>query len=243
MSEIQTRNEGRSNTFLAVSILASAIIIGGSVVYGIGSRANQGLADVSANIPTTNGTGNSLPLDAGGNVLLGDPKAPLTIIVFGDYQCPFCEKMFQEAEQSIRKDYIETGKANLVYRDFPLEAIHPYARPAANAAECARDQGKYWLYHDTLFNRQNQLPSIDFVKLAGELGMDTKTFGSCFSASKYDAEIQRDYDAGVAAGVNGTPATFINGKLISGAVPFSYFKPEIEKAIQASNSIPTGAKE
>ncbi len=240
MSEIQTGNEGRSNTFLAVSILVSAVIIGGSVVYGIGLRTNQGLADVSANTPTTNGKANSLPLDAGGNVVLGDPKAPVTIIVFGDYQCPFCEKMFQEAEQSIRKEYIETGKANLVYRDFPLEAIHPYARPAANAAECARDQNKYWLYHDTLFKRQSQLPSIDFVKLAGELGLDTQVFASCFSASKYDAEIQKDYDAGVASGVNGTPATFINGKLISGAVPFSYFKPEIEKAIKQAGNPPTG---
>ncbi len=215
--------EQKSN-FLAISILAAAVIVGGSVIYSANLKGGD------AN-PNTNNTTPGVDDD----VILGDPKAPVTLIEFGDYQCPFCLKLFEETEGKLREEFVKTGELKMVYRDFPLDQIHPFARPSAEAAECARDQGKYWTYHDALFEKQKELASLDFTILAGELGLDTAQFKSCVDTRKYKDEVEKDYQDGIAAGVTGTPGNFIVSgefvKYLPGALPYEAFKAAIEEAL------------
>ncbi len=234
----------KRDNFLAMSILIAAFVVGGSFIYSAGLKGGNsgGLAQVGGGDPSENvgGTPLGTPPEIDDDVILGDPDAPVTIIAFGDYQCPFCKKLFDESERQIRAEYIETGKVRMVYRDFPLDQppqpLHPFARGAAEAAECARDQGKYWAYHDKLFTLQSQLSSdpVFFEGIAVTLDLDMNSFRACVQSRKYKDEVEKDYQDGVAAGVRGTPATFVNGKLISGAVPFASFKAAIDEALQKS---------
>jgi protein-disulfide isomerase len=223
------------DNFLPLSILGAAIIIGGSLIYTTGARvgipSQAALTDTLGEAIPTNTAPSVSNISIDDDVILGDPNAPVTMIVFGDYQCPFCLRATEGAEAQIRDTYVADGKVRMIYRDFPLDQIHPFARKAAEAAECARDQGKYWMYHDALFERQDEIGKLDYTTLAGELGLNTRTFGECVASEKYQKEVEKDYQDGIAAGVRGTPATFINGKMISGALPFEAFQTEIETAL------------
>lgn len=220
---------------LPASIMIAAVLIAGAVIYGTGSKAVNPTANTSETVGKQ--TTEDLIDD---DVILGDLKAPVTIVEFGDYQCPFCGRMFKNVEPLLREDYIKTGKVRMVYRDFAF--LGPESQAAALASQCAAEQGKFWAYHDGLYEAEvadgkehNGNLSAAFLKsLAGKLGLDQTKFNSCFDSQKYKAEVEKDYKDGVAAGVQGTPATFINGKLVSGAVPYSSFKTLIEEALAAS---------
>ena len=166
---------------------------------------------------------------------LGEANAPVTIIEFSDYQCPFCGKFFTETEGQLRKEYVETGKVKLVYRDFPLE-FHPEAEPAALAADCANEQGKFWEYHDLLFTNQAELSDANYKKWAADLGLDTTKFNTCYKKLKYLDEVKKDMADGQKYGVSGTPAFFVNGKMITGAQPYAIFKQEIDTAVSAAGT-------
>jgi protein-disulfide isomerase len=126
----------------------------------------------------------------------------------------------------ILSDY--KGKVRLVYKHFPL-GFHPNAQKAAEASECADEQGKFWEYHDKLFENQANGLSIDkFKQWAKDLGLDTNKFNDCLDSGKYAQKVQADYQEGAQKGVDGTPATFINGKLITGALPYESFKQRID---------------
>jgi len=212
----------KKDHFLATSIVIAAIIIGGAFIYGTGAKNSGNVADA----PTMS----NATIDD--DVILGNPDAPVTIIEFGDYQCPFCKQSFNDTEQQLRDEYIATGKVRKVYRDFPIDNSHPFARDAAEAAECAGDQESYWAYHDALFTRQSEIPTMDFVALAGELGLDTVTFEACYTSGTYADEVEKDYQDGIAAGVRGTPTSFINGKYLPGLVSYEILKATIETALQ-----------
>jgi protein-disulfide isomerase len=178
-----------------------------------------------------------------GNPMLGKPDAPLTLIEFSDYQCPFCRRYFQTTLPALKTEYIDTGKVRYVFRDFPLDRIHPQARKAAEAAHCAGDQGKYWEMHDLLFQDQQALDLDQLKKYARDLQLDPTAFDTCLEQGKYTAEVQQDYDEGVAAGVRGTPGFFlgktgaddtIRGTLITGAQPLSVFRQAIEGLLRDS---------
>lgn len=229
-------NKSDGLNFLALSILVSAILISGSILY---SNSNQKTANSDKILENTKTAQIAQPPTLNQNdvlninqndVILGNPEAPVTLIEYSDYQCPFCQKFFKETEPLIRKNYIETGKVKMVYRDFPLPG-HPYAEPAAEAANCAKDQGKFWAYHDAIFQKQNELPTLDYLKLANELGLDTNQFKKCLGDQKYKDKIKKDYEGGASIGVNGTPTFFINGKQIIGAQPYSVFEKAIEEAL------------
>ncbi len=167
---------------------------------------------------------------------LGDPNAPVTIVEFSDYQCPYCLRNFQQTFPKIKENYIDTGKVKYVFKDFPL-SFHKQAMPASMAAECAGEQGKYWEMHDKLFSerdRWNENPDVNNVMkdFAKELGLDTKQFNECFDSEKYKDEILADQQEGIAAGVKGTPAFFINGQFLSGAQPYEVFKQVIDQALK-----------
>ena len=157
----------------------------------------------------------------------GKPDAPVTIIEFSDFQCPFCAKFYQEAYPQIIKEYVDTGKVKLVYRDYPL-GFHPNAQKAAEASECAHEQNKFWEMHDKLFENQESLSEVNYKKWATELGMDSNKFNDCLDTGKYEEEVQKDLQAGSDAGVSGTPGFFVNHQIISGAVPFAVFKEVID---------------
>lgn len=160
----------------------------------------------------------------------GSPKAPVMIIEFSDFQCPFCARFKTQTLSQIEEKYIKTGKVAFVYKDFPLE-FHENAMKAAEAAACAHEQGNFWEYHDLLFAYQQQMGDASLKQYAKELSLDTKKFVSCLDSGKMRVEIQQDMQEGAAAGVRGTPAFFVNGVFISGAQPFDEFQKVIEKEL------------
>ncbi len=143
----------------------------------------------------------------------GAADAPVTVVEFGDFQCPYCAGLEPTLEK-VLKDY--TGKVRLEFRQFPLESIHPHAFKAAEASMCAREQNKFWELHDTMYGNQDKLTVDDLKAAAGKLGMDAKQFDKCLDSGKYDAAIRADQDAGEKAGVSGTPALFVNGRPVPG---------------------------
>ena len=160
----------------------------------------------------------------------GDPNAPVTIIEFSDYDCPFCGKFYRESLPQITQEYIDTGKVKYVFRDFPLPS-HPQAGPASNAANCLRDQTddeNYFAYHDLLFDNQGNLSTDKFKELAQGFDIDQDEFATCVDQQQFIDEVNADLADGSAAGVRGTPAFFINGTIVSGAQPFAAFRQVIE---------------
>jgi protein-disulfide isomerase len=170
----------------------------------------------------------------------GDPDAPITIVEFSDFQCPFCARFHVQTLPSIIEEYIAEGKVNLVYRDFPIQSIHPNALPAAVAAECANEQGKYWEYHDTLFEKQNSWNKLDsnsaiatFSQYATDIDLEKEQFDSCLQTGKYLEEVQGDLRDGRDYDITGTPGFFIGNEdigfvKINGAQPFESFKRVID---------------
>jgi len=160
----------------------------------------------------------------------GDVNAPVTIVEFSDYECPYCARFYRETLGQIDEKYIKTGKVKLIYRDFPL-GFHKDAQKAAEAAECAGEQGKYYEMHNLLFDKGVSGGSSSFKSYASEIGLDREEFDSCLDSGKMASEISKDVKDGQALGVRGTPAFFINGKMISGAQPFAVFDAEIQAAL------------
>ena len=166
----------------------------------------------------------------------GDPSqgpkgAPITIVEFSDFQCPFCKRAEPTMKQ-VREKYGD--KIRLVYEDFPLE-FHPNSRPAASAARCAAEQGKFWEFHDKLFDDQSKLTPSDLKADAKQLGLDTSKFDQCLDSDKYGKVIEADLAQGKMLGVQGTPAFYINGRPLDGAVPYTSFASIIDEELAGSN--------
>ena len=160
----------------------------------------------------------------------GPDKAPITIIAFSDYQCPYCKRAHATVEQ-VMQTYGD--KVKLVYRDYPLP-FHENARPAAEAAACANAQGKFWEYHQKLWGASD-LSTEKLKAMAGEVGMDQKKFDECLAKQEFKAVIDKDIADGASVGVSGTPAFFINGRMLSGAQPFEKFKEIIDEELARSS--------
>lgn len=167
------------------------------------------------------------------DAVIGENSAPITMVEFSDFQCPFCARFFTTTFPSLHENYIKTGKVKLVYRDFPLD-FHPQAMPAAMASECAHEQGRFREMHDLLFNNQaewvgNEKAVETMQGYAKKLGLSSAQFNSCMKDNKYASEIRKDIIDGSAVGVSGTPSFFINGKYLSGALPYeTVFKPILD---------------
>jgi protein-disulfide isomerase len=160
---------------------------------------------------------------------IGPADAPVTIIEFSDFQCPYCARFQSDTLPQILSNYGD--RVRFVYRDFPLTSLHANALKAAEASECADDQGAYWKYHDLLFQNQSALDDASLKNYAASLGLDTATFNQCLDSDKYLSEVQKDEQDGIAAGVQGTPSFFINGMPLTGAQPYSVFQAAIESAL------------
>lgn len=232
--------------FAIISMLVFAFLLGmltnkllfmQSELEKAGSN-NQGavVADNNANqLPTP------LPkvdVEPGNLPVLGKADAPVTIVEFSDIQCPFCKRFVDDAFVELKEKYIDTGKVKLAFRHYPLTSIHPNAKKAGEAVECANEQNKFWEYHDLLFvNQEAWSPLSDteavnsFVNYSGELGLDSAQFRNCLDTNKYAKRVEDDLAAGVKAGVDGTPAFFINGWRLTGAQPFASFEEFIEQEL------------
>jgi protein-disulfide isomerase len=179
-------------------------------------------------------------ISADNDPIIGNPDAPITIIEFSDFQCPFCAKFHSQTLPLILDEYIEQGKVKLVFRDFPIQSIHPNALPASIAAECANEQGKFKEMHDMLFDNQNEWNKQDtvdalssFSQYATNIQLEQETFDSCLTNGKYIEEIKKDLDDGRNYGVSGTPGFFVGNDQIGyvelkGAQPFESFKKIID---------------
>jgi protein-disulfide isomerase len=164
----------------------------------------------------------------GGRPAKGPANAPVTIIEFSDYECPYCKRA-EETIQQVLRTYGD--KVRLVYRDYPLP-FHANARPASEAAACAEDQGKFWEYHEKLWAAPD-LGEATLKKIAGEVGLEQAKFDKCLSSKQFAAKVDQDVQDASKVGVNGTPAFFINGRMISGAQPFEKFKEIIDEELAA----------
>lgn len=158
----------------------------------------------------------------------GPEDAPVTIVEFSDFECPFCSRVNPTLAQ-VEENYGE--KVRIAFKQFPL-AMHPHAEKAAQAALCAHDQGKFWEMHDAMFGNQQELAVEQLKAKAADLGLDAETFNQCLDSGKHAERVQSDMAEGQAAGVTGTPAMFINGRLVSGAVPYDQISSVIDDELQ-----------
>ncbi|MBI5804161.1 DsbA family protein [Candidatus Pacearchaeota archaeon] len=222
------------------TFILGALLIVGAFVFFSGDRGSPTGNVVNTGTQQLPSQPSRSQISEDDDPVLGDKNAPVTIIEFSDYQCPFCRQFWTDTLPTLKEEYIDTGKVKLVYRDFPLSSIHPAATPAAEAANCAREIGgdvAYYKYHDKIFEEQNILDSgspqgpvtktvqfgeVQLEQWASELGYNIE---ECLGSGKYVDEIQNDFADG---GSLGTPTFFINGNQLRGAQPFSAFKQVID---------------
>ena len=167
-------------------------------------------------------------LSIAGAPFKGSEKAPVTIVNFEDFQCPFC-KQVQSTFHELLSRY--DGKVRLVHKDLPLKSLHPQARQAAEAARCAYEQGKFWEYHDRLYAHSPKASTDDLKSYAKEVGLNADSFDRCFASRKYKAVVQQDLNEGAQLGLSGTPTIFINGREISGNQPLNAFQALIDEEL------------
>lgn len=249
IEETIKEKKGFSDYFLPISILLAGIMVSGSIVYLVGSRNSGGApgagnaganlgANAGVNPPPSAAVGDVMKV-GGRDVIMGNAKAPVTFIEYGDYQCPFCGRFFTQSEQQIRDNYVKAGKVRMIFRGFQF--LGPESTAAAEAAECAKDQGKFWEYHDALYSTEvadghensGNLTRDLFIKLAGNAGFNTGSFSACIDSHKYASQIEKDNADAQAVGVNSTPTIFVNGVKLQGALPYAQFAATIDAALKS----------
>jgi len=244
--ENQTSSQKDKNIrFLSISIIIASVIISGSILYNNANSSNKNTAAV--NQPEQNVKGNLIKVSIDDDPVLGDANAPITIIEFSDYECPFCKRSFDQVLPEIKKNYIDTGKAKLVFRDLPL-SFHANAHKEAQAAECAKDQGgdsAYFKFHDAIFTQTTSngtgLALTQLPVIANNLGLNAGQFQQCLDSGKFKDEVDKDLADAAKVGASGTPTYFIgkssndgiiNGTIIVGAQPFSAFQAVIDAQLE-----------
>jgi len=161
----------------------------------------------------------------------GSKEASVFVMEFSDYQCPYCGS-FHPTMQQVISEY--DGQVAWVYKHFPLDSLHPQARPSAEAAECVAEQAGdegFWQFTDAMFANQNSLNAALYETVASEIGVDLAQFKNCVSSRKYQDRVESDYQQGIAYGVDGTPASFVNGIPVKGALPFSTISQIIDSEL------------
>ena len=176
-----------------------------------------------------------------GAYAIGDPDAPVTIVEYTDFQCPYCSRHYEQTFLQLKEDYIDTGVVYYVFKDFPLTQIHPDAVLAANAARCAGEQDAYLAMHDTLFAQQQEWdrnPEAEslFNQYAANMGLDEDQFASCLANRTYEEDVYADLNEGIGFGINGTPAFFLNGYFLSGAQPYGTFVDAVAYLLEEDGS-------
>lgn len=184
---------------------------------------------VPANTPIAAEQSSLIQVATEGRPYLGPEDAPVTIVEFTDYECPFCGRHFRETLPQLFTEY--EGEIKYVVLNFPISAVHPFAEKAAEAAECAYDQGFFWEYHDLLFQNSQALGTDRLKGYAREIGMDSEAFDMCLDSGAKTERVLQDFRDGRSYSVTGTPTFFINGQALVGAQPFSSFQTVIDAAL------------
>lgn len=220
----------KQNLILPISIMIAGVLIAGTIFYTGSNRSAQG--DLAQGAPNPPDAGRKVEVTiANTDPSIGNKDAPVTIIAFEDFECPFCERFSQQTLPLIIDEFVKTGQVRLVWKDFPL-SIHSNAQKAHEAARCAWEQDKFWEYHDALFNNQNGLSAKNLKQYARNLGLNESQFTSCLDSGKYTALIREKISEGTSVGVSGTPSFLINGRLVVGAQPYQTFADIINQAIK-----------
>lgn len=234
---------GSKRTFVLGMITGIAIVVVLGGVYMLGQKssgANGGaVANVIGNQPAANQP--TQPSGPEGDVtkiapvskddhIRGDANAKITLIEYSDFECPFCGR-FRPTLDQVLAEY--KGTVRLVYRQFPLRSIHPQAQKAAEASECAAEQGKFWEMHDKLFDLNiAQTFTLDNIKkAAADIKLNTSKFNDCLDNGRMAAVVEADYQDGIAGGVSGTPGTFVNSQYVAGALPYEQVKAVIDSLL------------
>lgn len=227
----------RTHAYAAAGVLVG-IVLGAALVRTVfwpsQRTASLVLPAATANAGPTSTLPAVVHVSAAGRPFRGRAGAKVTVVEFLDYECPFCGRDFRETYPQIARNF--GTRIRFVVRNFPLSTIHPYAEKAAEAAECARAQGRFWAYHDWLFRHQSALRVSDLKRDARRLGLSTSRFDRCLDSGRMVAEIRRDTAAGKAAGVTGTPTFFVNGRRVVGAVPYPTMAATIQAALKAAHA-------
>ncbi len=233
------KDYSRPNLSIPISIIIAGLIIGGAVIISSGN-VNIGkeiatTGQIAQNLPVNDTQPPEVPAIAQFDItkndhIRGDFNAPITLVEFSDFECPFCAR-HNPTLIKILDDY--KGKVRLVYKHFPL-GFHSNAQKAAEASECASEQGKFWEYHDKLFENlaTSGYSLVNFKQWAKDLGLNSKKFDDCLDSGKFAQKVQADFQEGSQKGVNGTPATFVNGQFVSGALPYDSFKQIIDSLLR-----------
>jgi len=230
--------------FMYVALLISFLVIGyllGQLQALNGGTTNKVAAGTGGADPAAGAAAAGAPaapvfadVDNGNLPVKGDENAPVTMVEFSDFECPFCGQFYTNALPEIISEYVDTGKLKIYYRHLPL-SFHPQARPAALASECANEQNKFWDYHDLLFENNSTIGTATtdkYVEWATSLGLNGDQFRTCLESEKYAENIDGDNSAATAAGASGTPTFYINGQQIVGAQPFASFKAIIDAELE-----------
>ena len=213
--------------YSALVVLAFGIgILTGYLLWG---RGVTGTASEQQAAAPTQQTFRRYDIPTEGFYSIGPADAPIVIVEFSDFQCPFCKRWHDQVYQPLFAAY--PGKIRLVYRNLPLTTIHPQAMPAAEAAMCAGEQNAYWQYHEALFNGQETLGTDFYIQTATDLGLDVASFQACIEDHRYQDQIQADMDFALSLGVQSTPTFFINGLAIVGAQPLTTFTDIIDREL------------
>lgn len=234
--------------WVSISIIAAAVIISGTIIF---TNNNPGSPNPSPIVNNNNNPpqpGAPVKVSMDDDAVKGDKNAPVTLIEFSDYECPFCKRHFTQVYPEIKRDYIDTGKVKFVFRDYIAVPSHnPLATTEALAAQCAKDQkgdDAYFAFHDAVFTKTSSggtgLAVSELTNIAKDLGLNMTQFQQCVDSKKFQSEINKDQADGSAAGVSGTPSFFvgkstpsgtIDGVMIVGAQPYSAFKAAIDAAL------------
>ena len=222
----------KRNHFYAIMVVfAFAVgILVGYVAWGRGLTTQQvAAAPAQSASPEANPSYTRYDIPTDGFPSLGPEDAPITLVEFSDYQCPYCKRWNDEVYQPLLAAY--PGQIRVVYRHFPLTSIHPDAMSAAIASMCAEDQGSFWQFHDKLFSDEYGLGRDAYINYATDLGLDATAFKTCLDSGKFDDFIQQDMDFSINLGIRSTPTFFINGLAVVGAQPFDVFKQLIDQEL------------
>jgi len=193
-------------------------------------KLHQRVRSLTAHVTAHSTRADAVDVSIDGEELEGSEDAPVTIVEFTDYECSMCRRHFEHTYPQIHQKYVATGKAKLVIRNFPGKS-HPNAQKAAEAAECAGEQGDYWGMHYKLFENQADLSGENYKKWARDIGLDGAGFDECLDSGAMVKEVERDIADGSSYGVRGTPVFFINGIMLTGAQSFAAFDAAIQRAL------------
>lgn len=239
MSEESSRGsfkvkKGGKASRLNAYLLALAIVIAGAMVAGAIVATNEADDDKEKEVSQGTEVQGSAEVAADDDLVMGQDSAPIEIIEFSDYRCYYCAKFHQETLPKIKEEYIDSGKVKYIHRDAAFMGEN--SRLAAMAVECAEDEGKKWdlqevFFADTLA-KKSVMNADDLKRLAGQAGVKTREWQTCFDEEKYGEEVDKDTADAKAAGVSGTPTFFINGKSLVGAQPYESFKGIIDNLLE-----------